>query len=181
MKYANHHEVARILGIKDGEVASLILRGIIPAKRVGKRSFVVPLDSLREYVAPKPTRVRGRLTGKALGWNMSRIVMDAQKRAKKKKIPFDLIDHDVRELFIMSMGKCTLTGIPFRRPEGEKIRYRKNPYAPSIDRIDNALGYTRANVRLVCVAINLAMHQWGLEFFDELISARQKFRKKWNQ
>lgn len=181
MKYANHHEAARILGMKDQEIANLIRRGIIPAKQVGRQSFVVPLDSLREYVAQKPARVRGRLTGKALGWDMSRMVMDAQKRAKKKKIPFDLSDHDVRELFIMSMGKCTLTGIPFRRLEGEKIRYRKNPYAPSIDRIDNALGYTRANVRLVCVAMNLAMHQWGLEFFDELISARQKFKKKWNR
>ena len=181
MKWTNHKGAAQILGISQKEMLDLIRAGTIYAKQVTKRTFVVPLADLREYAAQKPEKVRGCITKRKLGWDMSRMVSDARKRASKKKIPFELTDHDVREMFFMSEGKCTLTGLPFRHPDGEKVRYLKNPHAPSIDRIDNRLGYTPDNVRLVCVAMNLAMHQWGLEFFDELAAAWREFNKKWHR
>lgn len=176
--YTRHKEAAQILGVSEKEMLALIRDGAIYAKQVAPRSFVVPLADLREYAAQKPATVRGCITKRNMGWDLSRMVSDARKRARKKKIPFELTDHDVREMFFMSKGRCSVSGLPFRHPEGEKIRYRKNPYAPSMDRIDNRLGYTPDNVRLVCVAMNLAMHQWGLEFFDELAAARREFKKK---
>jgi hypothetical protein len=38
----------------------------------------------------------------------------------------------------------------------------KRPFAPSIDQIEATNGYTLENARIVCVAANFAMNQWGL-------------------
>ena len=58
-------------------------------------------------------------------------------------------------------GRCELSGILFhnRRMAGR----RRAPYAPSIDRIDSKSGYTASNTRLVCVAVNLALNEFGDE------------------
>lgn len=44
----------------------------------------------------------------------------------------------------------------------------KNPYSPSIDRIDSRIGYTKSNCRIVCVAANYAMNEWGDSVLREL-------------
>ncbi len=43
----------------------------------------------------------------------------------------------------------------------KKPGWRRAPWAPSVDRIDSSKGYVPGNVRLVCVAANLAMNEWG--------------------
>lgn len=54
-----------------------------------------------------------------------------------------------------------MTGIEFEfdRFEGSCRR----PFAPSLDRIRSNEGYSVGNCRLVCVLVNLALNQWGLE------------------
>jgi hypothetical protein len=39
----------------------------------------------------------------------------------------------------------------------------KRPFSPSIDQIEATNGYTLENARIVCVAANFAMNQWGLD------------------
>lgn len=63
---------------------------------------------------------------------------------------------DIDESFILKLMEsdvCSVTGIVFdyEKPEGTK----KNPYAPSLDRIDSTRGYYRDNVRLVIWQYNL--------------------------
>ena len=41
----------------------------------------------------------------------------------------------------------------------------KHPFAPSLDRISSQGGYTADNVRLVCIAVNFGMGQWGEELY----------------
>lgn len=41
----------------------------------------------------------------------------------------------------------------------------KHPFAPSLDRISSRGGYTAGNVRLVCIAVNFGMGQWGEELY----------------
>ncbi len=45
------------------------------------------------------------------------------------------------------------------------------PFAPSIDRINSEKGYTDGNVRLVCVAVNWALSDWGIEVFEKICSS----------
>lgn len=73
------------------------------------------------------------------------LLKSANRRADNFQQPCDL-DYD----FIytkLKKGICEVTGITFdlNKP---KITV-KNPYAPSIDRIDSSIGYTKHNTRLV--------------------------------
>jgi len=53
--------------------------------------------------------------------------------------------------------RCAVSGQPFTL---EPLN-GKRPYAPSIDRINSAIGYVPGNTRIVCVAVNYAMNVWG--------------------
>ena len=83
-------------------------------------------------------------------------------RAACRGIPFELQKDDVLEMFRRSNHACEVTGIAFDRthkPAGST----KRPYCASIDRIDNTLGYTPTNCRLVCTMVNVALGEWGIE------------------
>ena len=82
----------------------------------------------------------------------------SRNRSQKKGLGTGLSVEDVTQLFIAQRGKCAVSGVDFHL-EGESSRDRA--FAPSIDRIDNAKGYTPDNVRLVCRIANYAMNIWG--------------------
>jgi hypothetical protein len=54
-------------------------------------------------------------------------------------------------------GKCEVTGVAFELDEWPDSD--KNPYAPSLDRIDPSRGYSDDNVRVVIWAYNLLKGQ----------------------
>lgn len=86
---------------------------------------------------------------------------DIRKNAATRRIQFSLTRQEFDMLVSRSEGRCMLTGIPFdASPFTGSMR---RPFAPSVDRIDSAQGYHRGNVRLVCVLVNLALNEWGLE------------------
>jgi hypothetical protein len=99
----------------------------------------------------------------------------ASSRARIYK--HDLMSREEYEVMWMrSGGKCELTGITFStRPEGSQEAVW--PWGASIDRLDNARGYEPDNCRLVCIAMNLALHQFGEGVFDVL--TRCYVEKKW--
>ncbi len=70
-------------------------------------------------------------------------------------------------LTIDSDGKCALTGLPFHLEQNSK----RHPFAISIDRIESSRGYCADNVRLVLLAVNLAMSHWGDMAFREIARA----------
>lgn len=73
---------------------------------------------------------------------------------------------------MLSTMTCSVTGLPLTwEHEGETIR---NPWAPSIDRIDNALGYVPGNVRVVCWAFNLMRADWPDEVVRTLVEAAHR-------
>ena len=96
----------------------------------------------------------------------------ARQRARTRGLP---VDQDLcafaLELYRTQGGCCALSGLPFnlRVVGGGKAQ---RPYAPSLDRVDAASGYTRDNVRLVCQAVNFALNAYGEDVFREMFAAR---------
>lgn len=75
------------------------------------------------------------------------ILKKAKARAKKKNVPFDLTIAD-----IVFPEVCPIMGVPFNfDPQNEKEVY----YGPSIDRLDNSLGYVPGNIRIISYIANV--------------------------
>jgi hypothetical protein len=99
---------------------------------------------------------------------LHRAFQEARKRAKRSGIEFTATLQDIDQLLESSPEHCSLTGLKFRPKENKHFR---NPFAPSIDRINSAVGYVPGNLRIVAYCVNCAMNEWGLETFHEMCSA----------
>ena len=98
----------------------------------------------------------------------ARRVLDAAKqRARKREREFTITVADIMDQ--IDAGVCSLTGLPFSYDRVEPGR--RNPYAPSIDRIDSSGGYTPDNIRVVCFAINMMLADFGAEVFEPVAKA----------
>jgi hypothetical protein len=94
------------------------------------------------------------------------LLASARSNAKGRRgILFELTRPDVHRMLIEAGWKCAVTGTEFTL---ERIAGKK-PFAPSIDRIDSAQGYTPTNCRIVCVAANYAMNVWGAAVLRRLL------------
>jgi hypothetical protein len=90
-----------------------------------------------------------------------------RRRAKTADIEFTLPPGYAEVLYYNQHGHCQVTGIAFNL-ERYADAFVKRPFAPSIDRISSKGVYSPDNVRLVCVAVNFGMGQWGQEVFLRL-------------
>ena len=94
----------------------------------------------------------------------------ARDRARRAGLPFELDREFVAEKLLA--GVCELSGLPLQREQPGP--YRTHPFAPSLDRVDPALGYTKANVRMVAFAVNRARSDWGDEVLLKIAAALVK-------
>lgn len=69
----------------------------------------------------------------------------------------------------LKTGHCEETGIPFATKEEKNGK--PHPYSASVDRIDNDLGYTPENSRMVVWALNAARNTWGDEPLFRIVDA----------
>ena len=94
----------------------------------------------------------------------------ARSRAKRSGMAFDLTLSGIKAMYDRQQERCAISGLRF-----DLVRYEdafvKHPFAPSIDRIDSKNGYTSDNTRLVCVAVNFGLGQWGEEVFRTIAEA----------
>ena len=82
-----------------------------------------------------------------------------KKRGKASKKGCSITVSELSLILVRADGRCEVTGIPFSNdvPTGAKIA----PFYMSVDRIRNDRGYHFDNCRVVCLAVNLAMRDWG--------------------
>jgi len=76
------------------------------------------------------------------------------RRARVDKKEISIKKEDILEL--LSFGVCQKTGIKLII-DGTK----NNPYSPSVDRIDNSVGYTKENIQIVCAIYNFCKNQFS--------------------
>lgn len=88
---------------------------------------------------------------------LKKLLNRAKCRASTKNLDFDLDESWLAEKL---KKQCEVTGLSFSFLPPE-VGHSKNPYSPSIDRIDNKLGYTKDNCRLVIWAFNVAKQEWN--------------------
>jgi hypothetical protein len=98
------------------------------------------------------------------------LLKGARKRAKQKNIAYDLSIEWITDLINKQDNKCALTKLDFFIPT-EKNNHKALPFAPSIDRIDSSKGYTKDNVRVVCIAVNYALNEFGEDVFRQICEA----------
>jgi hypothetical protein len=96
--------------------------------------------------------------------------------AIKKSIKFSVTFDDVVEIAERQHWKCAVTGVPLEMTP--HTCGNKRPFAPSIDRIKPADGYTIGNIRVVAMAVNFAMNEWGDSIIQLLAEGwlRKKFK-----
>ncbi len=91
----------------------------------------------------------------------------AKKGAKRRGIEFSISLEDISRVLLRSNGFCELTKSPFsHRATTNRVR----PFAPSIDRIDSSVGYTKDNIRVVTTMANIAINQFGDAAFLSMLS-----------
>jgi hypothetical protein len=97
----------------------------------------------RERCRAKAVVYRSTHKGRA-----DRLISGAKRRATAIGVPFDLdLDWLIKRLVA---GVCEVTGVPFVIKPGRHI------HAPSLDRKDPKLGYTKDNVRVTLWCFNAA-------------------------
>jgi hypothetical protein len=108
---------------------------------------------------------------------LTKLVASAKGHAKKADRPFELTTEFIESLYAQQNGRCEITGLQFTQQRFDEALV-KHPFAPSIDRRSSSGGYTNDNVRLVCVAVNFGMGQWGEEVFLTLARAAADHEKR---
>lgn len=98
---------------------------------------------------------------------LSKLVANLNRIAKKKQIEVTITPEDIASLYEKQQGRCAVTNFvmtsSYKNDSVKKISVRNI----SIDRIDENLGYTPDNIRLVCTAVSILKSKFTEE---ELIS-----------
>lgn len=108
---------------------------------------------------------------------------NARNRARRAGLAFDLCEgtteHEstAENLYNAQGGWCAVTGVRFSLEAYPKALV-KHPFAPSLDQRLPKGGYTKDNVRLVCVAVNFGLGEWGDQVYLSLAQAANEFRKQ---
>ena len=118
------------------------------------------------YIKPAKEKVAGRrVVGKRRKFTAGlwdelpqwgkRMYLNAETRAATLGHPFVLTVGELAATIKRANGKCEVSGIEF---EGDG---KRDPFSPSVDRIDSRIGYRADNIRVVCLIVNFAMNTWG--------------------
>jgi hypothetical protein len=102
---------------------------------------------------------------------LSRLVRNARCRAAGRKLDCDLSVMYLKELLVAQDMKCAVSGLPFDLTANLDRKHSRNPFGPSLDRIDNSKGYMRGNVRIVLSAVNYAINEWGEDQYRTICAA----------
>jgi len=121
------------------------------------------LEEIQKLNNPPPVEQRLRQRIEA---SLKRGLCSGHQRAKSKGREFSLdLNWAIAKVEEQKL-RCAVTGIRFY--ENARCETRRHPFAPSFDRIDNSQGYTRGNVRIVILSLNIMLADWGTDVFERV-------------
>lgn len=113
------------------------------------------LQKSREYCRVNAKRL---LEGKAK-WALKnparKLLITIKRTAKVREFKFNLTREWLELKFKSQNNRCSITKIKFQQIG------KRNPFQPSIDRIDCSKGYIQSNCQLVCLIYNYAKGTWS--------------------
>jgi hypothetical protein len=98
---------------------------------------------------------------------LTALLNNASDRARRGNLPYDL-DREWLAKKLEPMV-CELSGLPLVR--GPREKFRINPFAPSLDRIEPKLGYLKSNVRVIAFIVNRSRSDFGDEILMKMAHA----------
>lgn len=140
-------------------------------KKKGKENYKKEDNSARYQKTRENFLKRRKEWYNTIKGRMYDLFSAARERARKKNLPIDIDLEYLLELYETQNKQCALTGMDFILEEKNKNYKRFTPFGPSIDKIDHTKGYTKDNIRLVCVMVNLSLNTFGDECFDKMCEA----------
>jgi ribosomal protein L24E len=107
-------------------------------------------------------------------WFVNRARYRTRRGAQKDWAPTDLTLQYLKEVWEEQRGTCPITGWKLVLPvSGTRGFESTAPINASLDRIDNAFGYVKGNVRFIALIANLARAQFSdeeLMFFCQAVT-----------
>lgn len=79
----------------------------------------------------------------------------AKMRAKKYRVPFNITAQDIRDIWPLD-NLCPIIKMPFSLFEIDKKGSKRNPMAPSLDRLTPSLGYVVGNIAVISTRANIS-------------------------
>ena len=102
---------------------------------------------------------------KRVGSWFKSLAQQAKSTAIRKGLSYDLDAEYVRELFAAQRGLCHWLGIPIVPSVGFR-----DPRRPSLDRLDNSIGYVRGNVVLSTMFANMGRSAADADTFRTFVA-----------
>jgi hypothetical protein len=88
-----------------------------------------------------------------------RFLASIKQSAKQRGLSFDMTEAWFKER--LERGVCEISGLPIKiKLYKKKDVGQRNFYSPSVDRIDNNLGYIPSNCRMVCWGYNIGKYSY---------------------
>lgn len=109
-----------------------------------------------DFEFKEKAKIRGQRFYESIAGRTVTLLNNCRKSPSGKTIkPTVTFEHIESSL---KLGFCAVTGLKFQLDRAHQIETgnKKNPYAPSIDRINPNEGYTNENTRIVCWWYNMA-------------------------
>lgn len=129
------------------------MHGYQTCKRCGQE-FEVPPSNRKATTCPPCYGLDRRQRESAVTPYLKRLLQFAKSRAKAKALPIDIDVDYLLELWDKQEGYCAITGsVLTHHRMGSGARERN--FNVSLDQKEPSKGYTKGNVQLICLRVNL--------------------------